>query len=275
MKYALVNQTVASIRKTGFPESERTDEALYGMRIEIISKTGNWCEISTRYGYSGYMHEDCLISDEKQIRRFDDSGKKTVIKAYADVLAAPDIKSSIILSLVRGSVVAERGDYENGFMKIMLCDGRAGYIKAGFLSDSIYPVRYIKSGIDEKRLRENIINTALSYMGTQYRWGGKSPLGIDCSGLCSMAYMLNGIIIYRDAKIMDGYPVHEIEFQRLKPADLVYFPGHMALYLGNGKYVHSTNRQGSDGVVINGFNKLDADFREDLFNSILCAGSVF
>ena len=48
----------------------------------------------------------------------------------------------------------------------MLCDGRAGYIKAGFLSDSIYPVRYIKSGIDEN-VCVNIINTALSYMGTQ------------------------------------------------------------------------------------------------------------
>ena len=88
-----------------------------------------------------------------------------------------------------------------------------------------------------------------------------------------MAYMLNGIIIYRTRKLWMAIRSRN-EFQRLKPADLVYFPV-IWRYLGNGKYVHSTNRQGSDGVVINGFNKLDADFREDLFNSILCAGSVF
>jgi cell wall-associated NlpC family hydrolase len=112
-------------------------------------------------------------------------------------------------------------------------------------------------------------------MGTQYRWGGKSTLGIDCSGLCQMAYMLNGIIIYRDAKIMEGFPIHEIPFEEVKPCDLLFFPGHVAMYMGNGKYVHSTGKNGSDGVVINSFNPKDSDFREDLYQSLKAVGSIF
>ena len=81
------------------------------------------------------MHEDCLISDEKQIRRFDDRKKR--YKSVCRRTGGPRYKSIIILSLVRGSVVAERGDYENGFMKIMLCDGRAGYIKPDFFRQHI------------------------------------------------------------------------------------------------------------------------------------------
>ena len=47
----------------------------------------------------------------------------------------------------------------------------------------------------------------MMYMGTHYRWGSKSPRGIDCSGMVSMAYMLCGIFIHRDAKLLEGYPL--------------------------------------------------------------------
>ena len=48
-----------------------------------------------------------------------------------------------------------------------------------------------------------------------------------------MAYMLNGIIIYRDAKIIEGFPMHAIDISEMKPGDLIFFPGHVAMYIGN------------------------------------------
>jgi cell wall-associated NlpC family hydrolase len=160
---------------------------------------------------------------------------------------------------------------KNGWVKVALCDGREGYIKNKFLGE------YITSWSleDEAKLRVDVVNTALMYMGTQYRWGGKSSLGIDCSGLCSAAYMLNGVIIYRDAKIMEGYPVHEIAFEYKKPGDMLFFPGHVAMCIGKDKYVHSTGKNGSDGVVINSLNPKDAEYREDLLKSLKAVGSIF
>ncbi|MEG2420152.1 MAG: NlpC/P60 family protein, partial [Oscillospiraceae bacterium] len=80
---------------------------------------------------------------------------------------------------------------------------------------------------------------------------------------------------YRDAHIKEGYPLHEIAKEDMKPADLIFFPGHVAMYLGNGKYIHSTAKNGSDGVVINSLNPEDADYRADLPEKITAIGSIF
>ena len=75
----------------------------------------------------------------------------------------------------------------------------------------------------EEAFRKSIVQTAYSYLGTQYRWGGKTACGIDCSGLAFMSYFRNGILIWRDAAIKEGYPVHEIPIEQAKPGDLLFF----------------------------------------------------
>ena len=103
----------------------------------------------------------------------------------------------------------------------------------------------------EEAFRESIVQTAYSYLGTQYRWGGKTACGIDCSGLAFMSYFRNGILIWRDAAIKEGYPVHEIPIEQAKPGDLLFFPGHVAIYLGNGKIIHATGHPESSCVTVN------------------------
>ena len=121
------------------------------------------------------------------------------------------------------------------------------------------------------------MEAALGYQDTTYRWGGMSPQGIDCSGLCSMAYLLNGIKIYRDAAIKPGFPMKEIPVENMKRGDLVMFKGHVAMYLGGERklYIHSTARSGSDGVTFNSFLPGDPLYRQDLHEGILEVASLF
>ena len=125
------------------------------------------------------------------------------------------------------------------------------------------------------KFRMGLCEVAKKYLGTQYRWGGRSGAGIDCSGLVSTAYRRCGIHIYRDAKIVEGWPMRQITLEEAKPGDALYFPGHIALYLGNGSYIHSTARAGSNGVVINSLNPEDPDYREDLVKSLYAVGTIF
>ncbi len=127
----------------------------------------------------------------------------------------------------------------------------------------------------EEAFRESIVQTAYSYLGTQYRWGGKTACGIDCSGLAFMSYFRNGILIWRDAAIKEGYPVHEIPIEQAKPGDLLFFPGHVAIYLGNGKIIHATGHPESSCVTVNSLREGEVGYREDLKNSLCAAGSIF
>ncbi len=128
---------------------------------------------------------------------------------------------------------------------------------------------------DEEVLREKIVQTAKSYLGTQYCWGGKSPAGTDCSGLAFMSYFMNGILIYRDAQIQEGYPIHEIPYEKVKKGDLLFFPGHVAVSLGEDRFVHSTGRAGDFGVVYGSFLENDEGYRPDLEASLQHCGSLF
>ena len=84
-----------------------------------------------------------------------------------------------------------------------------------------------------------------------------------------------GILIYRDARIADGFPIHEIAREDMKPADLLFFPGHIALYMGDGRYCHSTGRAGDDGFTINSLIPSAPDYRADLAEKITQVGSYF
>ena len=127
----------------------------------------------------------------------------------------------------------------------------------------------------ERVFRQNVIRTAMGYLHTPYRFGGKTPQGIDCSGLCSISYLINGAVIWRDAVRPPKGCVRPISLQEAKPADLLYFPGHMALYLGENRFLHATAHTGDDGVCIGSFQEGTAGYRGDLKESFLCAGTIF
>lgn len=284
MNRALMNKTIVTIY--GRPQYDELtkenqvstiqDEGLYGMPVQIVERIGNWSKIQTHYGYTGYVPKSDLkmltLSEEGEWEA-NISKLRTVYKAYVDVLACPKVQGLKLISLTRGACITlvEPSKEAGGWAKVRLNSGQEGYIKEGCLM----PYYSKPCAMDEVNFRRRVVETAKLYLGTQYRWGGKSPLGIDCSGLTSMAYLMNGVIIYRDAKIKEGFPIHEITLENIKPGDLLYFPGHIAMYIGEKRYIHATARNGSDGVVINSLESSDPDYREDLNKSLYAVGSLF
>ena len=85
---------------------------------------------------------------------------------------------------------------------------------------------------------DDIMKTAATYIGkTPYVWGGKSlETGVDCSGFVMAIYRLYGVNL--------NYPLENegisVPYDEAKPGDILYFPGHFGLYLGNGKMIHAS-----------------------------------
>jgi hypothetical protein len=94
---------------------------------------------------------------------------------------------------------------------------------------------------------------ARALLGTRYEWGGMTAAGIDCSGLVHIAFRACGRLVPRDADQQEeaGEPLSETD---LRAGELVtYGPpegaDHIAFWLGGGRILHATRRDGVDGVV--------------------------
>ncbi|HYE80542.1 MAG TPA: SH3 domain-containing C40 family peptidase [Clostridia bacterium] len=268
MERAIVLKNVAGMNLTPDFNSELSDEVLHGMVVEIVDKKDDpWYKVKTHYDYLGYVNKYDLVFDDTAAAEWQ---KETyaIWKLTADVMTEAKYGSRIAATLTRGCLINYTGIYEDKWEKIGLADGSWGWIRKGF-------ARYIEklsTAADEEKLRQRIVETALDYLDTQYRWGGKSHFGIDCSGLASMSYMMNGYLLPRDAGPQQKY-LKAIKREEAKPGDLFFFPGHVAVCIGEGRYVHSTGREGY--TLVNSFNKGSKDYREDLDEKQTGTGTMF
>ena len=279
---AIAGKTIVSLRERPSSRLTLDDELLYGMVVEVLEETADaeegertpWMSVRTPYRYTGYCKKEDLILDESRVKAWEGGQLCVVMQRYADVLSEPRVQGVCMESVTRGGRLLahrEQDTGDKGWVCVELADGRRGYTKEKFLG-SYYETQFTT---DENAFRERLVEMARGYLGTQYRWGGKSTLGIDCSGLTSMCYMLCGVYIYRNAGYVDTFALHEIPMEEKKPGDLLYFPGHIAMYIGDDRYIHSTGRDGDDGVVINSLNPAHEDFREDLLRQLERVGSIF
>lgn len=283
------------------------DEGLYGQACRVLSQQDGRAEVLTFYGYHGFVRREALCFMEEAALRGYLSRPLCMMGRATDVLAAPKVSAVRLAQLERGCLLERLpGPAEPGWAAVRLLDGQTGYVRdvalepVRFSMDAVFtqqPHRAFDEALalaqgttpdrltarvleqwhggDETAFRQSVLENARRYLGAEYRWGGKSGRGIDCSGLVSMAYMASGVLIYRDAKLVEGWPMHAVPFAEKKPGDALYFPGHIALYLGENRYIHSTGAAASGGVVINSLDPSDPLYREDLEKSLYAVGSVF
>lgn len=281
-----------------------------GVTADGITLPETMAEVVTFYGYHGYvLASELYFCGEKELRGYL-SAELVLAGRATDVLTLPKVQGVRLAELERGAVLRRLPDPEaeahTGWAKVGLVDGRSGYVRdvalepvrfsmtavftqeAGRTFDEALakaegckPEELVPRAIDrwfggsEEAFRNALAEQAKKYLGTEYRWGGKSGRGIDCSGLVSSAYMQCGVLIYRDAKLVEGWPMHKIPLEQAKRGDALYFPGHIALYLGEGRYIHSTGAARSGGVVLNSLDPADPLYREDLVKSLYAVGSLF
>lgn len=96
----------------------------------------------------------------------------------------------------------------------------------------------------------SVVTRALHAVGTPYRWGGTTPgKGLDCSGLVKYAFNdVREVDLPRTSNAMAEGHGQKVERKDLKPGDLLFFNiqsrkiNHVAIYLGNDRFVHAPRR---------------------------------
>ena len=83
-----------------------------------------------------------------------------------------------------------------------------------------------------------IVRTAQSKLGCPYKWGATGPYSFDCSGFTQYVYRKNGKSIPRTSGAQkSGGRV--IPISQARPGDIVWRPGHVGIYVGGGRVIHS------------------------------------
>ncbi len=287
------------------------DEGLYGQSCQVVGDDGGpMVQVRTFYGYPGYVRrEELRFVTETELRAYLAAPCAMAARA-ADLLESPQVAGVPLLTVGRGArlrlapLPAE--EKPAGWTRVLLADGRAAWV----WDTSLEPLRWEEDAVfaqreglpfddalaealgveagqlaaralarwhggSEEAFRRAVCETARKYLGVQYRWGGKAWDGLDCSGLVSDVYMQNGVLIYRNARIEPGWPVRAIPREAMQPGDALYFPGHIALYLGEQLYIHSTGAAASGGVVLNSLDPASPLYRADLDEKLTAVGTIF
>lgn len=194
----------------------------------------------------------------------------------ADIRKEPKFESERDSQLIFGEkvkVISEAGEYS----KVLCPDGLEGYIKSRLVKNgeerrykliSFFDAGEVKMPfgsyvsendvlnykIPEKKLVEigdtnySVVELSYKFLGVPYLWGGTSDFGFDCSGFVQRLYRFIGKELPRNADWQRDFTTKVESFKDALPGDLIFFRGHVALYLGNGHIIHANGHSASVSI---------------------------
>lgn len=260
--YGLVEVSVCNIRYSPKHAGELASQALMGTPVRILEKENNgWLLIQTPDQYISWVDRGAITMMSKEgIDRWKAIPKVIYTYSYGSAYSEPDQESVIVSDLVAGcmmELVAEKGD----FYQVLFADQRTGFVPKK--ESNVYNEWLAKTSASEVSL----IKTSKRLMGVPYLWGGTSFKGVDCSGFTKTVYFLNGIVLPRDAsqQVMIGETIDKTgNWNELKPGDLLFFGEkredgserviHVAMWLGNGEFIHASDKVRVNSMIATASN---------------------
>ena len=257
-------------------ESPLETQSLMGTVVEIIGEEGYWRLVVTPEPYTAWCTNLGLVEmSAEQINEYKAAPKYICLAQHSGVYETPSLKGRRLSDLSIGNLV--RVVYTEGkkikpsvkkkWAEFMLPDGRTGWTPAADLT------AFADWAGKQEVTADNIVNTAMTFEGTPYLWGGASSKGLDCSGLVRLTFMMNGHLLPRNASQQVNYGReiimecdHSItsdsdklyqemvrRTRNLQPGDLVFFGSpetfwskekitHVGIYIGNGKIIHASHK---------------------------------
>ncbi|MEO7982736.1 MAG: C40 family peptidase [Bacteroidota bacterium] len=235
MNYAVITVPAAPVRRKPNHRKEMVNQLLFGESVKLLKREGNlWVKVRSLHdGYEGWMTNTLLETVDEEIANsrppFVSTGMLSPIVACEKSMHIPVGSSLPFFEDLAGGGKAKAGTLEYSF-------------KGDFLNR------------DEQQPSPELVKQLTApWLNAPYLWGGRTPLGVDCSGFVQVVYKIMGIDLPRDAwqQAQDGKPVKK--FSNAMPGDLAFFDNkedivHVGILLGEGQLIHASGKVRIDGI---------------------------
>ncbi|HPB25356.1 MAG TPA: C40 family peptidase [Bacteroidales bacterium] len=235
--------SVVPVRAEPSDTSEIVSQLLFGELFRLTETRRSWVKICMTYdNYEGWIDKKqcCLLTDEEFQRLHND------VKAVATdtISIIRDVTLGLDYPIVSGSSLPGLDE------KKLYIAGHEYFFDAVYRDVSVKADRGFASDL------------AFTYLNAPYLWGGRSPLGIDCSGFTQVVMKMCGIALPRDAaqQAMEGVPVDFVE--QALPGDLAFFENaenriiHTGIILSGQRIIHASGKVRLDDIDHEGiFNR--------------------
>lgn len=227
MQYGLCNLSVVPLRLEPSDASEMVNQVLFGETFKVLEQRKKWSKIRLAHDkYEGWLdNKQIQLVDEDYYKRLKDENTP-ICAELIEIISQP--KTGAFFPVLLGSLLP--------------------FIKEGqiLLGEDHY--EFQGPVINDKCSRQRLIDYAYQYINAPYLWGGRTPMGIDCSGFTQMVYRLAGHSIPRDAyqQALLGDTLSFIE--ESEPGDLAFFDNdegkivHVGIILSDNYIIHASGK---------------------------------
>ncbi len=215
--------SIAPLRRNPVAAAGLDTELLFGEQVQVYDETEGWAWVQAdRDRYVGYVPAAAL-----QARAAPPTHWVSALGTFVYPIA--DIKSPPLMHVSLGSPLAidERQDR---FSRLAT---------GGFVVN-----RHIT---EISRHARDFVEIAERFIGTPYLWGGRSRIGLDCSGLLQLSLLAAGRPAPRDSDMQEaslGRPIKAADgYEGLERGDLIFWKGHVGIMVDGVIMVHANAHQ--------------------------------
>ena len=213
-----VIEPVVPLHKAPRSDAVQLTQALMGETVKVFDQQEGWAWVQLeRDGYVGYLSLNALAADIV-------APTHRIAVPSTFLYPAPNLKTQPVITVTLNAAVCVVGGDEKF---VRLSNGRFAFGKHLKPLDSHEP---------------DFVEVAEKFLHVPYLWGGKSAVGLDCSGLGQLALEATGTAALRDSDMQEktlGTALMPNDLDGLQRGDLVFWDGHVGIMTDSRTLLHA------------------------------------